>query len=114
MPQIKSFLVVASAGGFTTSPAFVVDRFSNPCNIGVGVVTSGAIYTIQHTFADPGKTNINASLSAVNWDMNATLVSANTNNDTNYAFPPSAIRMRVNAGSGKATVSIIQAGPEHV
>jgi hypothetical protein len=105
--------VQASAGGSTVSPAYVVCSRTNPCNIGIGVVTSGATYSVQHTFADPFAINLNASVSAVNWLNNDTLVSASVNDDTNYAFPPTAVRLRVNAGSGEATMTINQSGPNY-
>lgn len=121
----KKFTVVGSTGGVTVSPAFVVDTFNNPCNIGIGVVVSGnnSIADVQHTFADVGSINVNASVSAVAWINNATLVSAtqagaaNGAYDTNYAFGPTAIRLRVralaSAGAGEAaTIVIQQAGPE--
>jgi hypothetical protein len=120
----KTFSVVGSAGGPTYSPVFTVDTYNNPCNIGIGVVVSGnnTIADVQHTFADPWSTNLNV-VSAVAWINNATLVSATAANningatDTNYAFPPRAIRMRVralaSAGTGeRATITIQQAGPE--
>lgn len=120
----KSFTVVGSTGGPTYSPVFVVDTFNDPCNIGIGVTVSGAesIADVQHTFTDPRTTNLN-TVSAAPWINNATLVSAtqaNTANgsvDTNYAFAPAAIRLRVraltSAGAGNAvTMTVIQAGPE--
>lgn len=103
--------VQASAGGATVSPAYVVDHYTSPCNIGIGVITSGAVYTVQHTFADPFAINLNASVSAANWINNDVLVSASVNDDTNYAFAPTAIRLRLNAGSGDATMTLVQAGP---
>lgn len=103
--------VQATAGGFTYSRPFVVDHYTAPCNIGIGVVTSGAVYTVQHTFVDPFAVNIQAA-SAANWMPNETLVSASTNDDTNYAFAPTAIRLRLNAGTGEATFTVVQAGPE--
>jgi len=119
----KSYTVVGSAGGPTYSPAVVVDNLSDPCNIGIAVVVSGplAVADIQHTFADYGSINLNI-VSAAAWINNATLVSATAQNningatDTNYAFPPTAIRMRVralaSAGAGeRATMTIVQAGP---
>lgn len=121
----KSFTVVGSTGGVTVSPAFVVDRYNNPCNIGIGVVVSGnnSIVDVQHTFADVGSVNVNASVSAVAWINNTTLVSAtqagaaNGAYDTNYAYGPTAIRLRVralgSAGAGEAATMVIQqAGPE--
>lgn len=110
---MKPFTVTvqASAGGATVSPAYVVCNYTSPCNIGIGVITSGAVYTIQHSFADPFTINLNSTVSAANWINNDVLVSASVNDDTNYAFPPTAIRLRLNAGSGDATMTIIQAGP---
>lgn len=119
----KTFTVVGSTGGPTYSPVFVVDTFNNPANIGIGVIVSGNITVadVQHTFAEPGSTNLNV-VSAVAWWPNATLVSATQANstngvvDTNYAFPPTAIRLRVralaSAGTNeRATITIVQAGP---
>lgn len=119
----KSFRVVGSAGGPTFSPVWVVDNRSNPCNIGVGVVVSGlnTVADVQHTFANPFNQNLNVLVSAA-WINNATLVSAtqasnpNGATDTNYAFGPTAIRMRVramaSAGTNEAaTITIQQAGP---
>lgn len=122
--RAKTFTVVGSTGGPTYSPAYPVDTYNNPCNIGIGVVVSGnnTIADVQHTFGDPWSVNLNV-VSAVAWINNATLVSATASNningatDTNYAFPPRAIRMRVralgSAGAGEAaTITIQQAGPE--
>lgn len=119
----KTFTVVGTAGGPTYSPVFVVDNYNNPTCIGIGVTVSGntTVADIQHTFGDWSSTNLNV-VSAVPWINNATLVSAtqanniNGTTDTNYAFPPTGIRMRVralaSAGAGeRATVTFIQAGP---
>lgn len=112
MKPFVTTTVQATAGGFTVSQAYVVDHWKSPCNIGIGVVTSGAVYTVQHTFADPFAINLNASVSAVPWFNNSTLVSAASNSDTNYIVPPTAIRLRLNAGTGEAYMTVIQAGPE--
>lgn len=121
----KTFTVVGSTGGPTFSRVFIPDKYNNPANIGVGVVVSGVhvIVDIQHTFADWTNQDLNTLVSAA-WINNATLVSATQANnpngatDTNYAFYPNAIRMRVramaSAGSNeRATVTFIQAGPEN-
>lgn len=120
----KSFTVVGSANGPTFSPVFIVDLYPNPCNIGIGVVVSGnnTIADVQHTFANPWNQNLNVLVSAA-WENNSTLVSAtqasnpNGATSTNYAFAPTAIRMRVralaSAGTGeRATITINQAGPD--
>jgi hypothetical protein len=109
--------IAASAGGSTFSDAFVVDTYNNPCNIGIGVNidfgVGSAIYTVQHTFDDPFTINLN-NRALGTWLDNDSLVSANVSNDTNYAFPPTAIRLRLfPAASAQCTMTIIQAGPEN-
>lgn len=111
--QPKSFTVTGSAGGASVSPVFVVDTYNVPCNIGIGVVVSGTVvYDVQHTFADPRTVNLNIPSNAT-WLNNDVLVSATTTDDTNYAYPPSGIRLSLRAASsGQATISIIQAGAQ--
>lgn len=124
MSRAKTFIVAGSAGGATYSPAYPIDTWNNPANIGIGVVVSGAecIADVQHTFSDPWSINLNV-VSAGVWINNSTLTSATAQNningatDTNYAFPPRAIRLRVralsSAGTGNAaTITIQQAGPD--
>lgn len=124
--RAKSFVVTGSAGGPTYSPAYVIDTYTTPTCIGIGVTVSGnnTIADVQHTFTDPfAGTDITANVSAAVWINNATLVSAtqanniNGTTDTNYAFPPRAIRLRVRAlGSAgtqdRATITIQQTGPQ--
>lgn len=108
----KVFTVVASAGGVSTSPVYPIDITNNPCNIAVGVtVTGSALYDVQHTFSNPWSANLNTLANGI-WLNNDLLSSASTNDDTNYAFPPQAIRLSLrSAVSATATVTIIQAGP---
>lgn len=103
--------VTATAGGTSYSNVYVVDTYNNPCNIGVGVISTGsALYTVQHTFANPFTVNLNTPTTAT-WLNNAITVSATGNSNTNYAFPPSAIRLALHdATSATATLNIIQAG----
>lgn len=110
--RAKRFTVTASAGGPTYSPVYPIDTWNNPCNIGLGVeVTGSALYTVQHTFANPWSQNLN-TVSAV-WYSHATLVSGTSNADGNYAFPPRAIRLLLSsAAAATATLTIQQAGPD--
>lgn len=109
----QRFTVQASAGGNTFSPPFVVDHWTPPTNIGIGVTVAGsALYSVQHTFADPFTVNLNDPTTAI-WINNDTLASASVNDDTNYAFPPTAIRLSLAAAvTAQATITIIQAGPQ--
>lgn len=112
----KSFTVTASAGGTTYSPAYVVDLYNNPTDIGVGVTiigTGSAVYTVQHTFSDPFAINLNASPTAGIWLDNDFLAGSTANDDTNYTAAPRAIRLALNAAaSASAVITINQAGPE--
>lgn len=120
--RAKSFTIVASAGGTTYSPAFPIDTYNNPTNIGIGVQliygTGSAVYDVQHTFSDPFSINLNANPAANTaatgiWSNNSTLTSATATGDTNYAFPPRAIRFALRAAaSASITGTIQQAGPE--
>lgn len=109
----KTFTVTASAGGASVSPVYVIDLYNNPTSIGVGVtVTGSALYDVQHSFSDPFSANLNVLSNGI-WLNNDTLTSASTNDDTNYAFPPRAIRLSLRAAaSATATMTINQAGPE--
>lgn len=111
--------VVASAGGNTFGKPFIVDTWNNPCNIGIGVNIDfgagggSAIYSVQHTFDDPFSVALGNAANG-SWLDNDSLVSANVSNDTNYAFPPTAIRLKLyQAVSAQATMTVIQAGPEN-
>jgi len=117
----KSFTVISSASGTTYSPAYPIDTYRNPCNIGIGVYFNfgaGAIYDVQHTFSDPYSINLNANPTANTpaagvWINNSTLSSAAANGDTNYAFPPKAIRFALRANASASITGVIQqAGPE--
>ena len=106
-----SSAVTASAGGTTYSKVYVVDNYANPANIALGVTSTGsALYTVEHTFADPFTVDLNTPTTAT-WFNSDSVVSATGNTDGNYAFPPSAIRLALtSAASATATLNIIQAG----
>lgn len=110
--QSQTYSLVASAGGASTTPVFVVDQYSTPCNIAVIVynVTGSALYDIQHSPTNPWSTNLNTG--GV-WINNDALSSAAVASATNYAFAPNGIRMQLRAAaSATATVMINQTGPE--
>lgn len=120
--RAKTFTVVASAGGTTYSPAYPIDTFNNPTGIGIGVYilygVGSAVYDVQHTFTDPWSVNLNANPTGSTsttgiWLNNTTLASATQNGDTNYAFPPRAIRFALRAAASASIQGTIQqTGPE--
>lgn len=96
--------VISVTGPTDVSDPLVMNLNTNPFNVGFCVVVDGTInYTIQHCFD-----NIGSSL--VTWFDHPTIASKSTNQDGNYAFPVSAIRIKANSGGGTATLTVIQAG----
>jgi hypothetical protein len=77
---------------------------TTPFNVGFGVVATGTVtYTIQHTFDSPGT-------GFTTWYPHPTIAAKTDNQDGNYAFPVSGIKVLVTAGTGTATLNLIQAG----
>ena len=94
----------ASQTGAGSTNAFVMNTNVTPFNVGFGVVVSGTVnYTVQHTFDDP-------AVGFTTWFNHPTIASQATNQDGNYAFPVTGIRLTVNSGGGTATLNLIQAG----
>ncbi len=97
---------------------WVPDTSIRPFNIGIGcVINSSAVtYSIEHTFdynnsntANPPNKFIST---AATWFQNSTIAGATGNLTGNYAFPETAIRLNVTAGSstGTVTATLVQAG----
>ena len=79
---------------------------ATPFSVGIGVVVSGTVtYSIQHTFSNVFDTAVTPV-----WFNHSTLVGQAANADGNYAFPVTAIKVLVTAGTGTATATILQAG----
>ena len=118
--RMKTFTVVASANGNTYSPAYPIDTYCNPTDIGIacdvvyGLVSAG--FTVQHTFDDPGIINLNANpiantITTGIWQNNSTIVNSSANVTTNYVAPPRAIRLLLSAAvSAAVRITIVQAG----
>lgn len=72
--------------------------------IGLGAVVSGSVtYTVQHCFD-----NILAGATPT-WFDHDFLAAKTTNDDGNYAFPITGIRLNVTAGTGTVTLTIVPA-----
>lgn len=98
--------IVVGKTGDGPSATVPMDHYQNPFNVGFAVVISGTVnYTVQHTFDDV----FNASVTPT-WFNHPSIASQAVNNNGNYAFPVTALRVTVNSGSGTATLTIIQAG----
>lgn len=93
-----------SKTGVGSSSSLVMNTNISPFNVGFGVIVSGTVnYTVQHTFDDP-------AVGFSTWFSHPTISSETTNQDGNYAFPVTGIKLLVNSGDGSATLKLIQAG----
>ncbi len=95
---------IVSKTGVGSSPAFVMNTNVSPFNVGFGVkVTGSATYTVQHTFDDP-------AIGFATWYSHPTITGQTDNQDGNYAFPVTGIKVLVTLGAGTVTMNLIQAG----
>ena len=97
---------IVSQTGVGSSSTIPMNLDSTPFNVGFGVKVTGTVtYTVQHSF-DP----VWSSSGVTTWYNHPTIASLSANADGNYAFPVSAIKIAVTAGSGTAELTVIQAG----
>ena len=97
---------IATQTGVGSSNLLVTDTYISPFNVGFGVVVTGTgTYTVQHTFD-----NVFDSTITPVWFSHPTIAAKSDNQDGNYAFPVSAIKVLVTAGAGTAKMTMIQAG----
>ena len=97
-------LQTVSKTGAGSSAALVMNTNATPFNVGFGVIVTGTVdYTVQHTFDDP-------AVGFTTWFSHPTVAGETTNQDGNYAFPVTGIKLLVNSGSGTATLNLVQAG----
>ena len=93
-----------SKTGVGSSAALVMNTNISPFNVGFGVIATGTVnYTVQHTFDDP-------AVGFTTWFSHPTVAAQTTNDDGNYAFPVTGIKVLVTSGDGTATMNLIQAG----
>ena len=93
-----------SKTGTGSSSALVMNTNVSPFNVGFGVTVTGTVtYTVQHTFDDPG-------VGFTTWFSHPSVVDQTANDDGNYAFPVTGVKVLVTAGTGTATLNLVQAG----
>jgi hypothetical protein len=103
--------ITKTVTGVGVSAPIPLDNYISPFNVGFGVVVSGGAtvsYTIQHTFDDVFSPTFSAATAT--WFPHEDLVSQSTNQDGNYAFPITAMRLNVGTSNGAVTITAIQAG----
>lgn len=93
-----------SKTGVGSSSALVMNTNISPFNVGFGVVVTGTVtYSVQHTFDDP-------AVGFTTWFSHPTVANQSANADGNYAFPVTGIKVLVTAGTGTATMNLVEAG----
>ena len=81
----------------------------SPTNVALNIVVSGTItYTVQYTFDDVFAAGYNPATG--NWTNHPSLTAQTTTKDSNIAYPVRGVRLTTSAGTGTATLTIIQAG----
>lgn len=99
--------VSVGTGSVGVTAWFKVDQFRNPAGCTVAcAITATVSYTVQDTPSDI-ETNTSPTIFT-----HPTLVTITSSAESNYAFPPQAIRgaMISSSGNGACTLTIIQAG----
>ena len=99
-----------SQTGVGSSDALVMNTNISPFNVGFGVIVSGTVnYTVQHTFDDVFASDFDPT--TAKWFNHSSVSGVSTDQDGNYAFPVSAIRVVLSGGStGTVDTTILQAG----
>jgi hypothetical protein len=101
--------VTISQTGIGNSAVVIPDYMLNPFNIGVAVRVTGTVtYTVEHTSDDVFAATFNPATAT--WFAHTTLTSLSANAVSNYAFAVRGIRVTVTAGSGTASLTIVQSG----
>lgn len=104
---------LSSTFGLGSSLVHFPNIMANPFAIGIGCVVSSTniTYNVEHSFDYAGMSSAFISSNAT-WFQNSTISAASSNLSGNYAFPVTAIRPNVTAGSstGTLTLTLIQAG----
>lgn len=100
---------VFTVTGVGTSNVCPTDHYVSPYNVALNVNVSGVItYTVQYTFDNVFANGYNPATG--NWTDHPTLTAQTTTKDSNIAYPVMGIRLKTTAGTGSATLTIIQAG----
>lgn len=101
--------VRVTTSGVSDSAVIPIDQYLNPTNIGLGIdITAPATVTVEHTFDDVFAEDFNPATAV--WFPHPTLEDITADDDGNYAFPPTGVRLSQTLGAGSAILNLIQAG----
>lgn len=97
--------IKVGTNGVGASPWKAVNSMKNPFQMAIfTILRSGAVnWTIQHTGSDV----FNGSVLPIAFDHSVIAAKA-ANTDGNYAFPPIAVRTKINSGTGTVGTELVQ------
>ena len=99
-------LSVTAVGNSAVDP---LDHYLTPFNVSLGVVVTGTItYTVQYTYDDVFAAGYTPA--SGNWLPATGLSAQTTTKDGSISFPVTGVRLNTSAGTGTATLTVIQAG----
>jgi hypothetical protein len=101
--------VYLSVTGVAASVPCPTNNYVTPFNVALGVTVTGTVtYTVQYTFDNVYATGY--SPASGNWVDHPSLTAQTATKDSNIAYPVTAVRLNVTAGTGTVRLAIIQAG----
>lgn len=111
MSYYKQVKVVATAGGQSIGNPIPLDRYLEGAPLVACTVSGTATYTVEHTF-DNILSPLGPSVANAIWfpHSDTAMVSATTNQESNFISAPVAVRLKVFTGSGEVVMSLIQSG----
>lgn len=101
--------IYSSVTGVGNGDVIPVDQYLSPTNISLGVTVSGTItYTVEYTYDDVFDPAFDPGTAS--WFDVTGLAGQTADADAALTAPPRAVRIRTTAGTGTATLALIQAG----
>jgi hypothetical protein len=103
---MRPMIARIATGATGTSNIIQLDHNQVPFAVGFGLVITGTVTaSVQHTFDDFQNSAVTPT-----WFNHSVVNGVTASTDGNYAFPVMGIRINMTAGTGTATMTVIQAG----
>lgn len=101
--------VTVGTNGVGASKGVLLNQYLDPFAVSIFVRISGTVnYTVQYTSDDHRASGFHWG--AADWTDHASMTSKTADTDSNIAYPATGIRVKINSGTGTATMIIRQAG----
>lgn len=98
--------IVTGVGAGNVLP---LDNYISPFNVTISAIVNGAAtFTVQYTLDDVQASGYSPATG--NWFNHPDVTGATTSLTANIAFPVTAVRLLVTAGTGTVNMTVIQAG----